>query len=186
MLSTFVGNTCKRVSACEVRDIFPPPCCHYQGPPQCLPFNTSDVLLSVIQCRAQFPFPVQKENMSSEVEWSKDIVINRIELFREKTVLWDQTCAQFKDRNCKNNTWVIIAHEMQVSKTEVQNKMKILIGQYQRESKKGTSFSGVDSAKSKWFACESLRFLKDKPAPRRTQEAGEEHDIELSEHSLNP
>lgn len=112
------------------------------------------------------------EEVLSEVEWGKEAVIKLIDLYREYYVLWDQTCAEFKDRNEKNKAWTEISLAMKLSKAEVQAKMKKLIGQFQRECKKLKSGSGADSVKSKWFAFDSLQFIKDKTTPRQTREAG--------------
>jgi hypothetical protein len=112
------------------------------------------------------------DEVLSEVEWSKEAVIKLIDLYRENYVLWDQTCAEFKDRNAKNKAWTEISLAMKVTKAEVQTKMKKLIGQFQRECRKLKSGSGADSVKSKWFAFDCLHFIKDKTTPRQTREAG--------------
>lgn len=103
-------------------------------------------------------------------EWSRDQLMQLIDLYREHNVLWDPTCRDFKDKNLKNNAWVEIANAMQMPKAEVQAKMRTLIGQFQREAKKPTS--GSASEAKKWFAFHALLFLKDKTTPRRTREAG--------------
>ncbi|KAJ8871825.1 hypothetical protein PR048_028165 [Dryococelus australis] len=100
--------------------------------------------------------------MSSKVEWSKDKVINLIELFRENTSLGPN-----------NNTCGEIVHEMQIRQAKVQNKMK-LIGQHQGDVQEGTSGSGVDSIKSKWFAFGALQ------NPSRN-EATKEEEIDCNE-----
>ncbi|KAG8297038.1 hypothetical protein J6590_043461 [Homalodisca vitripennis] len=48
--------------------------------------------------------------------------------------------------------------------------MRKLIGQFQRESKKGKSGSGAIG--SKWYAFDTLLFIQDKCAPRQTAEVG--------------
>lgn len=124
------------------------------------------------------------EEVLSETEWNKEAVIKLIDLYRENHVLWDQTCAEFKDRNAKNNAWTEISLAMKITKSEVQSKMKKLIGQFQRECKL-KSGSGADSVKSKWFAFDSLQFIKDKAAPRQTREAGLHNLNEVSKNIHN-
>ncbi|KAG8297710.1 hypothetical protein J6590_030220 [Homalodisca vitripennis] len=89
---------------------------------------------------------------------------------REQTVLWDPTCREFRDKNLKNSAWTEIALAMKLSRSEVQTKMRKLIGQFQRESKKGKSGSGAIG--SKWYAFDALLFVQDKCAPRQTAEVG--------------
>lgn len=124
------------------------------------------------------------ENVLSEVDWTKEKIGQLIDLYREHYVLWDHTCVQFKDRNAKNNAWVEISNEMGVSKFETQEKMKKLIGQFQRECKKLKSGSGAEAVKSKWFAFDSLQFLRNKTAPRHTREAGLRNVLEVSKQYL--
>jgi hypothetical protein len=95
------------------------------------------------------------------VEWSRETVLKAIELYRDHCVLWDPTCTEFKDRNAKNNAWTDIVLALNVSKFEIQMKIKKLIGQFQRESKKNKSGSGADG-RSKWFAFEAMQFIRDK------------------------
>lgn len=71
-----------------------------------------------------------------ESDWNQDQVIQLIDLYRERPVLWDPGCADYKDRNLKNYAWSEIAFGMRMTKIEVQDKMKKVIGQFQRENKK--------------------------------------------------
>lgn len=106
-----------------------------------------------------------------ESDWNQDQVIQLIDLYRERPVLWDPGCADYKDRNLKHYAWSEIALGMRMTKIEVQDKMKKVIGQFQRENKKQKSGSGAD-VKIKWFAYEQLLFLRDKTAPKPTTEVG--------------
>lgn len=113
---------------------------------------------------------MEKDNTAS-MEWSQDQVIQLIELYRERTVLWDPTSPEFKDKNLKNYAWSEIASALKLAKSEVKLKIRYVIGQFQREYKKQKSGSGADK-KVKWFAFDHLMFLKDKYAPRKTLETG--------------
>ncbi|XP_011866239.1 PREDICTED: uncharacterized protein LOC105561123 [Vollenhovia emeryi] len=106
------------------------------------------------------------------MEWSKDMTTRSIELFREKRVLWDPTVMDFKDRNKKHDAWTELGADMEMSANEVEKKMRMLIGQFQRELKKGKSGDGADAPyKSKWIFFKMLLFLKDKNEPRHSTEA---------------
>lgn len=110
-----------------------------------------------------------------ESEWNQEQVINLIDLYRERPVLWDPTNADFKDRNLKNYAWTEIGQALRMTKVEVKNKMTKVIGQFQRECKKQKSGSGTN-AKVKWFGYEHLLFLRDKTVPRSTSEVGLERN----------
>ena len=112
------------------------------------------------------------ENLLSEVEWCKEQVMTLIKLFRKRPVLWDQTRHKFEDKNKKNNMWIEIAMEMNISKMEVQAKMRKLTSQFYREIKKAKCGSGADCVKSKWYVFEYLQFLKDKRTPHHSRESG--------------
>lgn len=106
------------------------------------------------------------------MEWDKENVCLLIDLYREKPVLWDPTNPDYKNRNRKHDAWGAIAATMDMSRDEVEGKMRKLIGQFNRESKKGKSGSGADEVNRKWFAYKLLLFLKDKNLPNHSREAG--------------
>lgn len=109
------------------------------------------------------------------MEWSKEATIQLIELFRENDLLWDCRSKDYKNRQLKNDAFTQIAETLQVEKDAVEKKIKSLIGQFQREIKKSKTKSGDgvdDIYVSKWFAFQSLMFLKDKNKPRPTLEGG--------------
>lgn len=113
-----------------------------------------------------------------ERDWNQEQVVNLIDLYRERPVLWDPTNADYKNRNLKDYAWTEIAQGLRMAKVEVKNKMTKVIGQFQRENKKQKSGSGAE-AKVKWFAYQHLFFLRDKTAPRSTSEVG----LEINEVS---
>lgn len=111
------------------------------------------------------------------MEWSKENTCKLIELYRETAELWDTHSPLYKLKNKKNDAWMKIAGAMNMERTEVEKKMRCLIGQFQREVKKchalKKSGAGSDDIyESKWFAFKLLLFLKDKNKPRETIEAG--------------
>lgn len=117
-----------------------------------------------------FPRRSEMEGLENDSAWDRDAIINLIELFREQPALWDATCPDYKIRNKKHDAWSSIALEMKMDRAEVERKMRCLIGQFQRTLKK-KSGSGA-SEHVKWFAFNSLLFLKDKTKPRDFRSAG--------------
>lgn len=103
--------------------------------------------------------------------WDRDKIINLIELFREQPSLWDPTNPDYKIRNKKHDAWGSIALEMKLERAEVERKMRCLIGQFQRSFKR-KSGSAASEVPVKWFAFNSLMFLKDKTQPREFRSAG--------------
>ncbi|GBO10294.1 hypothetical protein AVEN_135557-1 [Araneus ventricosus] len=104
------------------------------------------------------------------MEWTREQVLTLIELFRQRPDLWDETRAEFKDKNKKNIAWNEIAEEMKVNKAEAQAKFRNITSQFYREVKKAKRDPGADS-KIKWFAYEHLQFLKHKKTPRYHRES---------------
>lgn len=86
------------------------------------------------------------------MEWTKELTNHLIELFREYRVLWDPTFMDFKNRNKKHDAWTELGAELKTNASEVEKKMRMLIGQFQRELKKGRSGDGADAPyKTKWI-----------------------------------
>lgn len=107
------------------------------------------------------------------MEWSKELTTHLIELFREQRVLWDPTFSDFKNRIKKHDAWTELGAEFKTNSIEVEKKMRMLIGQFQRELKKGRSGDGADTPyKTKWIFFKMLLFLKDKNEPRHSTEGG--------------
>lgn len=121
------------------------------------------------------------------MEWSKELTTHLIGLFRDQKVLWDPTFKDFKNRNKKHDAWEELGRELGTDASEVK-KMRMLIGQFQRELKKGKSGDQADGAyKTKWILFKSLLFLKDKNEPRHSSEGGlsSSQDNERQDTSTN-
>lgn len=106
------------------------------------------------------------------MEWQQDTVSHLIELYREREILWNTSNSNYKNKFKKNDAWCEIAQILSIERGEVENKMKRVIGQFQREQKKSKSGDFRDVTETKWFAFKSLIFLKDKNKPHQTQEEG--------------
>lgn len=116
------------------------------------------------------------------MEWTKENTERLIEQYREKAVLWDPQHNEYKNRNKKQDGWADLASDFEGNVDEVEKKVRMLIGQFQRELKKGKSGDGADAPyKTKWIYFHSLLFLKDKNTPRHQQEVGQQLTGELQQ-----
>ncbi|XP_022189620.1 uncharacterized protein LOC111048084 isoform X2 [Nilaparvata lugens] len=115
----------------------------------------------------------------SENEWSRTKLVKLIHLYRSREVLWNSKYPSFKDKILKNLAWGEIAAELDVNQYEVQNKVKNLLTCFRREEKKLER--GVPG---KWWAFESMLFLKDNSTPRKITEtaiSGDERNAQEQE-----
>lgn len=72
------------------------------------------------------------------MEWTRDKIINCIENYRERTLLWDPTHVHYKHRFKRADAWRELAGIFEVPRDEVEKKMKNLISQFRRVEKKKT------------------------------------------------
>ncbi|KAJ8929167.1 hypothetical protein NQ314_018170 [Rhamnusium bicolor] len=104
------------------------------------------------------------------MEWSNEKVMSLIDLYRDRPVLWNCRLKEYKDRNKRHDAFVEIAVSFGGGKEEVERKLKNLICQFSREVKKERdsvkSGTGEEVYKSKWFAYQSMEFLKDRNRAR--------------------
>lgn len=69
--------------------------------------------------------------------------------------------SNYKNEFKKNDAWCEISQVLSIERGEVDNKMKRVIGQIQREQKKSKSGDGRnDVTETKWFAFKSSHFFK--------------------------
>lgn len=105
------------------------------------------------------------------MEWSNEKVLTLIELYRSRPILWDCKLRGYKDRKKRHDAFIEIAVSFGIEKDEIERKLKNLLCHLSREMKKEKdsvkSGGGTEEVyKSKWFAYESLLFLKDRNRPR--------------------
>jgi hypothetical protein len=107
------------------------------------------------------------------MEWSEDLVLQFIEAYRDRPVLWDMTHKFFKIKSKRNDAWEELATLFNISGCEAKKKVNSILASFRRERRKSvcqTSESGSDKVcQSKWFAFKSLRFLINRNKPRQTQ-----------------
>ncbi|KAJ0173650.1 hypothetical protein K1T71_010799 [Dendrolimus kikuchii] len=94
--------------------------------------------------------------------WSHDKIMQLIELFQSRPLLWDSSTDEYKDKNKKNDAWEEISQTLNVSRKDVETKVHVLRSQFAREKKrmlaKKTSI-GAKIQKCKWVFYEPLQFL---------------------------
>ncbi|XP_047503412.1 uncharacterized protein LOC125048665 [Pieris napi] len=96
------------------------------------------------------------------VVWSNDKIMQLIELFQSKPLLWDCSIKQYKDRNKKNDAFEEISQVLNIPKKDVETKIHVLRTQFTREKKKMSAKKTTGSGaieKCKWIYYEPLEFL---------------------------
>jgi hypothetical protein len=100
------------------------------------------------------------------MEWSEDLVLQLIEAYRDRPVLWDVRHECFKIKSKRNDVWEELATLFNTNRYEVKKKVNSLLASFRRERRKvicTSSGIGTDEvSQSKWFAFKSLLFLMDK------------------------
>ncbi|XP_039278308.1 uncharacterized protein LOC120350100 [Nilaparvata lugens] len=107
--------------------------------------------------------------------WSDDQTISFMEMYLERSFLWDPTDSQYKNSNKRYDGLTKIAVSFGIEKCDLEKKMKKLLSQISREENKEkqsliTGSGADDKYTSKWFAYKSLLFLADKKTPKNTQD----------------
>jgi len=104
------------------------------------------------------------------MEWTNENSLKLIELYRDRPVLWDCRLSDYKNRNKRADALLEISVSFGVTKEEVERKLKNLVSHFSREIKKekssAKSGAGGDVYKSRWFAFDSMMFLRDRNEPR--------------------
>lgn len=89
-----------------------------------------------------------------------------VDLYHERPVLWVITSPHYKNKFWKNVTRLDISNILNTEKSGVEKKWKIVFVSFIMNVKKEKSGSSADDFhNTKWFAFESLMFLKDKNKP---------------------
>lgn len=91
------------------------------------------------------------------MEWTKDKIIAMINMYRERTLLWNQFDDFFRYKGKREAAWKEIAMAMGTTVCEAQRKMHSLLASYRRERKKYEDGANPGPA---WFAYKHLVFLR--------------------------
>ncbi|RZF48460.1 hypothetical protein LSTR_LSTR009144 [Laodelphax striatellus] len=116
------------------------------------------------------------------MEWSKENILEFIDLYKETTVLWDPRDPFHYNKVKKNEAWEDIAREIGRSADECRRKMEYLLAALRREKMKIKSslLKGKDH-KITWFAFDSLKFLLEERRPRKGTEVVPISDVTFRE-----
>lgn len=107
------------------------------------------------------------------MEWSNDSVLQLIDAYRIRPVLWNSSDPFYKNKNKKEDAWRELAELLKTDSAEIKKKMQSLLASFRREKQKLKTTSGMGTEElydTKWFAFKSLLFLKDKNRPVQTQD----------------
>nr|CAH7720345.1 unnamed protein product [Callosobruchus chinensis] len=102
------------------------------------------------------------------MEWNNDNVLELINAYRVRPVLWNSLDPYYKNKNKKEDAWRELADMLTTDTAEIKKKMQSLLASFRREKQKLKTTSGMGSEEiydTKWFAFKSLLFLKDKNQP---------------------
>lgn len=123
------------------------------------------------------------------MEWSNEEMLQLIDEYRLRPVLWDPTHNLFKNRNKKEDAWKDLAKLFKTDTVEIKRKINSLLASFRREKQKVVlkpSGSGTEEIyKTKWFAFSSFGFLMDKNKPKHTKKKDEVSKILLLQHYKN-
>lgn len=107
------------------------------------------------------------------MEWTDNMVLKLLDMYREREALWNCKLESYKNKNLRHNTLLEISESFGTSKEEIEKKIRYLLSHFSRELKKETKKSGSDTDeyyRSKWFAYQSMQFLRDKNKTKNTIE----------------
>lgn len=82
------------------------------------------------------------------MEWTEETVLNFIELYRSKEILWDPQYPQYYNKVKKNDAWYEIARVMNTSPDECKKKMNGLLSSLRRERAKIKKSQGTGKGKA--------------------------------------
>lgn len=89
------------------------------------------------------------------MDWGNNLILRLIDVYREKTILWDVKDVFFKNKKKKEDAWEEIAREFDTSTSDVKKKINSLLASFRRERQKIIKPSGAgteDIYDRKWFA----------------------------------
>lgn len=109
------------------------------------------------------------------MEWSNEQVSDLIDTYRERPVLWDSRLPEHKDRDKRHEALLEISMLFETDKEEIERKLKNLLSHFARENKKEKEIRTTKNGssicyKSKWFAYDSMQFLKERNKSKETTE----------------
>lgn len=102
--------------------------------------------------------------------WTKEQVLELIEMLHTSPSLWDISCREYRDRNLKYDEMSKMASHFQTNVDEISRKIKSLKTQFSRERKKikdkTKSGAGTISEDNIWFGYKMMMFLSENNTSR--------------------
>nr|CAH7721185.1 unnamed protein product [Callosobruchus chinensis] len=89
------------------------------------------------------------------MEWNNDNVLELINAYRVRPVLWNSLDPYYKNKNKKEDAWVELADMLTTDTAEIKKKMQSPLASFRTEKQKLKATSGMGSEKiydTKWFA----------------------------------
>lgn len=111
------------------------------------------------------PFRTNLFELSVKMLWTKEQIVELIEMLQTCPALWDIRCKQYRDRNIKFDDMSKMASHFKTNVDEINRKIKSLKTQFSRERKKilekSKSGAGAISHENIWFGYDMMSFLKE-------------------------
>ncbi|XP_069688554.1 uncharacterized protein [Periplaneta americana] len=130
----------------------------------------------------------QSSDKCAATEWTKEGVIEFIDAYRRKEIIWNPKHPSHFNKIRKQDAWEELAKEVKRPVDECKRKMECLLSSLRREKVKIKKSNGAgrerdEVYKSSWFAYESMSFIMDKNKPRPIQNGIEtqEAQVQLSQ-----
>ncbi|XP_012239669.1 uncharacterized protein LOC117232586 [Bombus vosnesenskii] len=129
------------------------------------------------------------------MDWSKDMGLSLVNLYKNKEVLWNPGNSEYHQKNRRHDAWQEVADELSliikkpVSSLECKRKMDTILSSFRRERVKVRKISEMaegDSDRpsgSTWFLYDSLTFLIEKDVLRSNKSFV---NVNRDEHSPPP
>jgi hypothetical protein len=105
--------------------------------------------------------------------WTNERTLEFIEQYKNKPVLWDIIHKDYRNKIIRHDALLEIANSFEITKEEVEKKIKNLQTTFSKENKKVKdslrSGAGRDEIYvSKWYAFQAMMFIQDRNRPRST------------------
>ncbi|EZA48209.1 hypothetical protein X777_14230 [Ooceraea biroi] len=107
------------------------------------------------------------------MEWNEETTLRFIDIYKENDLLWNPKNQKYYNKIMRNDAWLDISKQMNLTPEECKRKMFSLLAALRREKSQikksqGTRKGTDEIYNSSWFAFQSLQFMLDKDVPTNT------------------
>lgn len=81
------------------------------------------------------------------MEWNNELSLKLIDEYEKCRLLWDPKNTLHFNRQKKQDAWITIATNLNISVLDVKQKISSLLGSFRREKAKGTQTTGTGKGK---------------------------------------